>query len=504
MRALLRSPAVAVALLACTLALALLGARGIWDADEGRYTNVALNMLHSGDWLTPRRSEDVAHWTKPPLTYWAIAASVAAFGPSPWAARLPSALAYLLCVLLVWRLAARLFPERPTLPAQAALLYATMLAPFGAAQWISTDFLLAACETLAVWAFVEARAHPPGQGKRWIAAMWAGFALAFMTKGPPGLLPLPALLLFNAVTPGPPRRALQLSGIALFTVLALPWYLAVIHGHPGLLQYFVGDEVVKRVASDAFGRNAQWYGWAVAYAPILVLGTLPWTPALARWVWQLPRQLRQWWRTPALRLQQAAPLLLTLWLLLPLLVLCLSRSRLPLYVLPLFVPLALLAAWQRAQEGRAPWRWPWLLGWCGLLLALELAPALLPTHKDAGAWAQAIAQRAGTPVREVVFVEDMARYGLRLELGAQVRKIRLDPLPDAPRFGPEYDADLSTVLRQPRAGRVWVCKQEVWPQVAARIAAQGAQVQALGPPYRGRVLFRVRPGSVAAAADRDR
>ncbi|UYK77208.1 glycosyltransferase family 39 protein [Xanthomonas sacchari] len=504
MRALLRSPAVAVALLACTLALALLGARGIWDADEGRYSNVALNMLHSGDWLTPRRSEDVAHWTKPPLTYWAIAASVAVFGPSPWAARLPSALSYLLCVLLVWRLAARLFPERPELPAQAALLYATMLAPFGAAQWISTDFLLAACETLAVWAFVEARAHPPGQGKRWIAAMWAGFALAFMTKGPPGLLPLPALLLFNAVTPGPPRRALQLSGIALFVVLALPWYLAVIHGHPGLLQYFVGDEVVKRVASDAFGRNAQWYGWAVAYAPILVLGTLPWTPALARWAWQLPRQLRQWWRDPALRLQQAAPLLLTLWLLLPLLVLCLSRSRLPLYVLPLFVPLALAGGVATRAGGPGAVALAVAAGWCGLLLALELAVALLPTHKDAGAWAQAIVQRADAPVREVVFVEDMARYGLRLELGAQVRKIRLDPVRDAPRFGPEYDADLLTVLRQPRAGRVWVCKQEAWPQVAARIAAQGAQAQVLGTPYQGRVLFRVLPGSVAAAADRDR
>ncbi len=53
-------PAIAVALLACTLALALLGARGIWDADEGRYTNVALNMLHSGR---------LAHATAQPRTW---------------------------------------------------------------------------------------------------------------------------------------------------------------------------------------------------------------------------------------------------------------------------------------------------------------------------------------------------------------------------------------------------------------------------------------------------
>ena len=70
---LLRSPGFWIALLATTLALALLGGRGIWDPDEGRYTNVAMHMLDSGDWLNPRRSDEVGHWTKPPLTYWAIA-----------------------------------------------------------------------------------------------------------------------------------------------------------------------------------------------------------------------------------------------------------------------------------------------------------------------------------------------------------------------------------------------------------------------------------------------
>src|SRR5688500_16905909 len=99
-----------IALLAVLLAFGLLGSRGIWDPDEGRYTNVALNMLDSGDWLEPRRNDDVGHWTKPPLTYWAIAASVAASGQTPWRARLPAALSYLLCVWLVWRMARRLTP----------------------------------------------------------------------------------------------------------------------------------------------------------------------------------------------------------------------------------------------------------------------------------------------------------------------------------------------------------------------------------------------------------
>ena len=80
-----------ISVLAVLLAFTFLGMRGIWDPDEGRYTNVALNMLDSGDWLEPHRHHETGHWTKPPLTYWAIAASVAAFGRDPWAARLPAA-----------------------------------------------------------------------------------------------------------------------------------------------------------------------------------------------------------------------------------------------------------------------------------------------------------------------------------------------------------------------------------------------------------------------------
>ena len=41
---------------ALALAFAFLGTRGLWDPDEGRYTNVALNMLDSGDWLNPKRN----------------------------------------------------------------------------------------------------------------------------------------------------------------------------------------------------------------------------------------------------------------------------------------------------------------------------------------------------------------------------------------------------------------------------------------------------------------
>lgn len=487
---LLRSPTFWLAVVAVVLAFGFLGTRSIWDPDEGRYTNVALNMLDSGDWLNPRRNHEVGHWTKPPLTYWAIASSVAAFGANPWAARLPMALSYLLCIWLTWRIARRLAPGTEH---AAAVIYATMLFTVGASQLITTDYLLTAAMTLAMWAFVEARFGPGGHPRRWITLMWAGMALAFVTKGPAGLLPLLVVLAFDFLMPGrQAHRALQWSGMALFIVLALPWYVAVIHGHPGLFRYFVGDEVINRIATNEFGRHAEWYAWVEIYAPTLLIGTLPWTPTLWRWARGLPAQVKPWWRNPQRRGQDAAWLLLVLWLLLPLLLFCLARSRMPLYLLPLFAPIAVIAALQRQREGRGLPGWQVMLAWVALLLALKAAAAWWPTHKNAADWAEAIRTRAPGPVEEVVFVEDMARYGLHLHLGTgtEIEKISLEPMPST-RFNPEFDEPLAVELAEREPGVVWICKQGYWPMLQARINASGYRATRLGTPYQKRVMFRV-------------
>ena len=485
-----RHPGLWIALLALALALLWLGARGIWDPDEGRYTNVAMHMLDSGDWLNPRRSDEVGHWTKPPLTYWAIASSVAAFGANAFAGRLPGALAYLLCVWLAWRCARRLAPGSE---AMAALAYATMLLTFGASQLITTDYLLSAFTGLAMWAFVEARFGGHAHPHRWIALMWVAFALAFLTKGPPGLVSMLAIVAFDMLMPGSrAHRLMDLAGIVLFALLAAPWYIAVIHGNPGLFQYFIGDEVVNRVTTNEFGRHGEWYGWIEIYAPTLVIGTLPWTATLWRWARTVPASIRRW-RDPDARAGDGAAMLLALWLLLPLLVFCLARSRMPLYLLPLFLPIALLIAQQRQREGKALPDWRWIALWAVALLGLKIASAHWPTHKNAQEWAQQIQARVPGPVEEVVFVDDMARYGLHLELGANVEKVSLEPEPDAPRFNPVNDSDLAQELAEREPDVLYITKQANYPAVRERVERAGYRVLPQGTPYEERILFRVQP-----------
>lgn len=486
---LLRSTAFRIAALALVLGLGFLGSRGIWDPDEGRYTNVALNMLDSGDWINPRRSHEVGHWTKPPLTYWAIAASIRVLGANPWAARLPSALAFLLCTWLAWRVARRIAPGSE---APAAVVYATMAFTVGASQMITTDYVLSACVGVAMWAFVEAR-FAARKAPHWLVLMWAALALAFIAKGPPALVYLLVVVVFDWLMP--PRRdhrAFHAAGLAVFVLLALPWYIAVIAGHPGLFRYFIGDEVVNRVATNEFGRHGEWYGWLTVYGPTLLIGTLPWTPVLWRWACRLPSRLREW-QVPAARASDGGTLLLATWILLPLLVFCLARSRLPLYLLPLFLPMAVAIGTQWRKEGRAL-RWRWLLAWTAVLLGLKFAAAQWPTHKDASAWAEAIRARVPGAIGEVVFVEDMARYGLHLHLGThvQVEKVSLAPQHPAA-FNPPFDETLAMELAEHEPGVVWICKEDAWPALRARIAALGYEARQDGTPYRDRIVFTVAP-----------
>lgn len=492
-------------LLMIVLCFGFLGTRSIWDPDEGRYTNVALTMLDSGNWVDPMRSEHTGHWTKPPLTYWLLAASMGVFGVNPWAARLPLALAYLACMLWVGVIARRLpaqslamAPRRSEMDAGtvAGWVYASMLLPMVAGQLITTDFIMTAFQTLGMVGYVRYRFDlqaPPWHGA---LLMGLGFALAFLSKGPPALLPLLAVVAMAGLAPRPQRAGkwAPAVGALVFLAVTTPWFITVALRHPGLLDYFVGAEVVDRVASDRFGRNGEWYGWLKVYLPTLLLGTLPWTGWVMRWIGEGYGRLRAALaRRHARSAAQDAALLLVLWVLLPLLVFALARSRLPLYLLPLWAPLAIAVARARAARGLGLPRLRWMVCWVVVLMGLRLGAAYLPTHKDAAVWAQAIRERATGPVREVIFIEDMARYGLHLHLGVEVEKVSEMPVAGEA-FNPEFDEALLDELNDIRTetGLIFITKRERWAALEQRIEAWGFTARSLGTPIYDSVMFEVK------------
>jgi 4-amino-4-deoxy-L-arabinose transferase len=107
------------------------GSRHLWEPDEGRHTAGALQMVRTGEYIDVRLHPENEHFTKPPLTYWALVLSYRVFGLNEFAGRLPNALAWWGTCLLLWRVGRRLVPGSPWLP---AVVYATALLPFAAAN----------------------------------------------------------------------------------------------------------------------------------------------------------------------------------------------------------------------------------------------------------------------------------------------------------------------------------------------------------------------------------
>lgn len=489
-----RRPLIALFLLALALALAFQGSRGLWDPDEGRYSNVALEMLRTGDPVTLYRHHDSYHFTKPPMTTWAMAASMKLLGRNEWAIRLPMALAFVLTTLLVFQLGKIFVPDRPWLP---ALIYLSAPFPYMAANTVNTDTLLAACETLAM--FCYARARFGGGSARWVDAMWAAFGLAFLTKGPPGLLPLLAIVVFQWLHRADRVRLLRPLGLLAFALIGLSWYVAVVSLHPGLLQYFLGHEVVARVASDELDRHPQWYGAFQVYLPTLAFGLLPWLPMA---LWKIRGSRPRWANAePTLRF-------LWLWFAIPLVIFCLARSRLPLYVLPLVAPACLLMARALATvsfagAGRKALLALWLLLLVGVKGWAAYPPqSPLANTGDPKSVGHRLTEVANNVIRglhyntirnladqlrpmipgqaqEIIFVEDKTRYALHLYLDAEVAKVSFRPWPKAISDA-DFDKTLAQSLRDNHGGRVYFFKRPVESFFLTEVANSGRQPLLLG------------------------
>jgi 4-amino-4-deoxy-L-arabinose transferase len=466
-----------VALLA--YALAFQGSRGLWEPDEGRYGNIAVQMLRSGDFVVPAFNEDVPHFAKPPLTYWAIAAGLVAAGRNEWGARFANALAFVATVLVVCRLGSRFVPRRPWLP---ALVYATFLLPYSAANVITTDTLLTLWEASAGLGFVawwERR-----DGPRWrppLLLMWLSFALAFLTKGPAGLLPLAAFAAFAALAGGwrSAARLFCLGGVAVFAVVGLGWYFFVAATNPGLMEYFVRDEVASRIVSGAYRRNTGWNRAFETYAPTLVLGALPWAVWWVPAVYRTGRALlgRAWWRV---RLEREPRLVLAaLWIGLPLVVFTVSASRLPLYLLPLFVPLALVTAMALPGRVNAKAALPLLSLWVVALVGLRVLAAGYPSPVDGRRTAATITAAISPVPAEIVFVDVKPVWGLSLYLGCEIERLSTRTAPGVTVEGVSPET-LRTELARHEPGTLLLIRQSDEAAAAEALARLGRPYLPLG------------------------
>lgn len=349
-----------------------LGGAALWDVDEGRNADCALEMMRADNWIVPTFNAQL-RVDKPALLYWLQIFSYSLFGVNEFAARFPSAIAALLTVLVTYELARSMFTRTTGLLAGVVVASSPMLV--GAARFANPDALLNCFTVLTLAIFWIGLAE-----RRWWWFLLLGFvsALAVLAKGPVGLI-LPAavntcfLLWERRLAILWDRRWLLTSTV--FTVVALPWYVWVgLETHGEFLTGFLWTHNLERGVTAMDMHD----GFPGFYVVVLLVGTLPWSFFIFMAAWfgfwsafRSPWRIFQSWWLQASEVgaaesgasgadRPAAYRLLLCWIFVYLIFFSVAATKLPNYVLPAIAPCAILTArmlerWRTGAIGMPVW-----------------------------------------------------------------------------------------------------------------------------------------------------
>jgi 4-amino-4-deoxy-L-arabinose transferase-like glycosyltransferase len=267
------------------------------EPDETRYTEATREMITTGNYLVPHFNF-VPRYQKPIFYYWVQAAARLTLGSSEAALRFPSALCAMVLVLLLHAFLLRWLDapalgegaRRTALARGGAFLGAAAFATMPLiAVWTRaavTDLTLTLFMTGALLAILQATLVQNGRWWYLLAAACCG--LAFLTKGPVGvIIPCLVWLLFHwrqRTLRQEWRRVPWLPSIAIFLLIALPWYVGAYFFAPGFLQQFFITENLERFNGASIDQRmtlAQYLLSSVLYLLMSVAILFPFSAFIA-------------------------------------------------------------------------------------------------------------------------------------------------------------------------------------------------------------------------------
>ncbi len=316
-----------------------LGLRDPWPADEPRFALVAQDMLRSGDWMFPRVGGDL-YADKPPVFFWLMAAAMALTGSLQLGFLLPSLLAGVGSVLLVYDLLRRVRGREVAFAGGLMLLLTFQFVwQFRQAQ---IDGVLCFFTTLSLYGLLRHLFAGPRIG--WFYVGWFAAGVGVITKGV-GFLPLLLLIPFVVLAArgwpvtAPHRDSRWWLGPVCFLGAIALWFVPMVlitSAGGELLAYrneILFKQTVTRYAGAWHHHEPLWF-YLVNVIPVL------WLPLTALLPWLWPR-----WRTalrPGARDTFVAVLLA--WVVLVVLFFSLSSGKRGVYVLPAVPALVMAAA----------------------------------------------------------------------------------------------------------------------------------------------------------------
>ena len=311
-----------------------------FDRDESRFVQASKQMLETGNFIDIR-FQDQPRYKKPIGIYWLQSAAVALFADDDpqalWAYRLPSLLAAIAGILLLFYFGDKLFSRKTGF--LAAFLLAASILLVIEAHLAKTDAALFLCAIITQGSLGVIYLQKEEKYFRYSLMFWLGLAAGILIKGP--ILPVVnGLTVISLLITDRNRTWLQhihfKPGIPLVCLIVLPWLTAIYFISDGaFFTKSIGHDLLAKVAGGRESHGA-WPGY------YLLLATVTLFPASLFLFPSLYAILK--------RKKNAAVRFCLAWIIPNWLLLELVPTKLMHYVLPLYPALVLLIADRLAAE----------------------------------------------------------------------------------------------------------------------------------------------------------
>ncbi|MFA5255113.1 MAG: glycosyltransferase family 39 protein [Candidatus Omnitrophota bacterium] len=305
------------------------------DPDETFYGQTAREMFLKGEWLTPTLYGK-PQFEKPIFFYWLIEISYKIFGINEFAVRFPCALFGFLGLAGIYLLGRLLFNNRTGI--FSAVILATSLEYLILSIGCVTDMVLFTLLLFGVLFFFYGQIR---KRDYFYLLSSAAFALATLTKGPIGLLlPVSIIVLYLVLTKNLAifKKGFMLAGVlVVFAVIAKPWYIIMYKIHAqDFVNVFFGFHNVTRFLTPEHRMGSQAY----YNIPIVLGGFFPWSVFLPLGFWHFLKKAFFFKQEKADDRNYSVFILI--WFLFIFLFFTASSTKLPTYIFPCFLSLALM------------------------------------------------------------------------------------------------------------------------------------------------------------------
>ena len=317
-----------ILLISAILLLFNSGKWGVIETSEARYAEISREMLVNNDYINPKLL-DINHYHKPPITYYITVLGYKIFGVGAFSARFFLQIAILIQLILIYNITILLFDDKKIALA-AVLIYFSLPLVLISSRNLTTDAYLNTFILTSIYLWIKYNAN----SKPFLLYFfYLTLGLIFETKGPVGLIfPILFIVIHKIVF----KEKFKMNwhhvfGFILFVLIAMSWYLALIASNENILDYFINRQLKDRMISNSFNRSKPFWYYLVT-VPLLAL---PWFIIL---MVQLKSSFQK------IIKEQKMKLVLYVVILVILVLFSAFKTKLILYVLPMFGFIAILSA----------------------------------------------------------------------------------------------------------------------------------------------------------------